>query len=146
MRKLLGLLTAAILSLGLVAYAIGDEAGLEGQTEALLVKNSEGEDVGTIHNALVDPFGRIAFIILSVDDMGGGQKEIAVPIGAFSLNREKRSLVLDIGKEKLSSAPVFQLSDLGGTTFAENAYRFFGLMPAWSDQPQAIGQDDATLE
>jgi hypothetical protein len=133
-RKMKRLLAAAMaMMLISVAYVLVDGAETMGQQEALIVQNSKGEYVGIITDALIDPSGNIGFLIVSIGEkMGPGEKEIAVPTESFSTNPE-RKLLLDISKERLAEAPEFKMSDLKNPAFAETVYRFFGLVPAWTD-------------
>jgi hypothetical protein len=136
MRKLstMTIMIAVLIGFGSIAYALADSTETGNQQDAMMVKNPEGEFVGTVTNALVDPSGNLAFIILSVDGKTGQEKkEIAVPVGTFAYDRENRVVVMDVDREKLSLAPEFVLSDLNHPTFAENVYRFFGLMPSWTE-------------
>ncbi len=134
MKKLAAM--AAMIAIGVlvsVAYVLAEGAETGDQREALIVQNSEGEYVGTISNALMDPSGNIRFIIVLIDDqMGQGKKEIAVPTASFSTNGE-RKLILDVRKEKLAAAPEFKDSDLRDPEFAEKVQRYFGLMPSWGE-------------
>ncbi len=143
MKKLSLLITAAVLiNFGLIAYVVVDKAETENQQEAIVVKNSTGEYIGTVTNLLVDSSGNIAFIILSIGrEREQGKKEIAVPLGIFSSDHENRIVVLNVGKEALAAAPAFDVSDLTDPTFAENVYRFLGLMPAWTEE-QRDGKDE----
>lgn len=135
MKKPLSILIMAMLiCLGSSAYALVDGTQIDDQQQAITVRNSEGGFVGTVTNALVDTSDNLAFIILSVDGKTGQEKkEIAVPVGAFTYDRENRVVVMDVDREKLSLAPEFALSDLNDPTFAEKVYRFFGLMPSWTE-------------
>ena len=130
MKKLLAVLTGVMLISVAYILPIGAEA-LDAQ-EALTVWNSEGEYVGTVTNALVNSSGDIGFVIISMGEKGEGMKEIAVPAESFSTNGEK-GLFLDVNKEKLAAAPEFKDSDLSNPNFAKTVYRFFGLMPSWTE-------------
>ncbi len=139
--KKLAAIAAMIATVVLVsaAYVVAEAAETGDQKEALIVQNSNGEYVGTISNALMDPSGNIRFIIVLIDDqMGQGKKEIAVPTGSFSTNAEKR-LILDVSKDKLAAAPEFKDSDLNDPEFAGRVQRYFGLVPSWGEEDQ--GED-----
>ncbi len=64
--------------------------------------------------------------------MGRGKKEIAIPAASFTTN-SKRKLLLDVSREKLAAAPEFKVSDLSDPKCGETVYRFFGLMPPWTE-------------
>jgi len=136
MKKLLALLTVAILiSLGTVAYAAG---GTESQKETLAVKNWKGNHVGIVKYVVVNPStGIVTFVILYLEE---GKKEIAVPLAAFSsYDQENGNLILSFSEKELLSAPEFHDSDLNDPAFAEGVYRFFGLVPSWTDETEEEG-------
>ncbi len=125
------LTTAILLVFGSMAYALTDGAATPSHEQSITVRTAEGESIGTVTNALLDASGNLAFIILSTN-VGQGNKEIAVPVGAFTFDPESKVIILSIGSEKLSVAPEFNISDLNDPTFAQRVYRFFGMMPAWT--------------
>jgi hypothetical protein len=143
MKKLAALITAVILiSFATIVYLVFDKTLKGNQRESVVVKNWKGEHVGTVTNLLADSSGNITFIILSVGkEREKGKKEIAVPLGVFSYDQENRVIVLNVGEEELASAPGFEVSDLTDPSFAEKVYRFFGLMPAWTEE-QRNGEDE----
>jgi hypothetical protein len=138
MKKLIVVIAMAVLiNFGLLVYVAVDNAETENEQEAIAVKNSTGEYVGTVTNLLVDSSGNIAFIILSLGkDREQGKKEIAVPLGMFSYDHENRIIVLNVDKRELAAAPSFAMSDLTDPSFAEKVYRFFGLMPGWTEEQE----------
>lgn len=135
MRRLMVFIMALIfINFGLLAFAPVNKADTGNQQEVIFVKDSMGQYVGTVTNLLEDSFGNIAFIILSISrEEGQGNKEVAIPLGILSYDDENGTIVLNLSKEKLAAAPGFDVSDLGDPSFAEKAYRFFGLMPAWRE-------------
>ncbi len=102
----------------------------------VIVKNAEGESIGTVSNALTDRAGNIAFIIVSLGKKGQQNKEIAVPLEAFSVDRESKTLTLNASKEQVAAAPEFNPSDLNDPSFAEKSYRAFGQAPPWTEAPE----------
>lgn len=137
MKKLLALLTAAILiSLGTVAYAAG---GIEKQNETLAVKNWKGSHVGTVKYVVVNPStGIVTFVVLYLEE---GKKEIIVPLTAFSsYDWENGILILNVSQKELVSAPEFHDSDVNDPAFVERVYKFFGLMPSWTDETEEEGK------
>ncbi len=120
-----------LLSFGLVAYGLAET---DNQQEVMAVITPEGQDVGTVVNALVDSSGQIAFVILSVGEEAGQQKrEVAVPSSAFVYDQERGKLILNVDIEKLTTAPEFKASDLDDPSFAARVNQFFGEGPSWTE-------------
>jgi len=131
MKKLIALLAVVILiSLGTVVYAAD---GTENQKETLVVKNWKGTHIGTVNYVVVNPYtGNVTFVILYLDNKG--KKEIVAPLAAFSsYDPENATLILNVPENELASAPEFHDSDLNDPAFAERVYRFFGLVPSWTE-------------
>jgi len=78
-------------------------------------------------------------IVLSIgEDEDHGKKEVAVPLEIFFYDKEHQDLFLNMSQEELATAPRFDLSDLADPRFAEKVYRFFGLMPAWTEDKDEL--------
>jgi sporulation protein YlmC with PRC-barrel domain len=94
------------------------------------VKNDQGEDLGTVSDLIVDPTGRVDFLIVS----GAGRK-VAVPYRAFGIIPEKRGekviFVLNLNKEQLGRAPDYRDDPRIFTDQERTAdiYRFYGIQP-----------------
>ena len=132
MKRLLGLLTVAVLfSLWTVAYA---DNGRENQKKTMEVKNWKGKHIGIAHHVVLDSStGNVTFLILFLDKKA--KKEVAVPLAAFSsFDQYNGILVLNVSEEQLASAPEFHDLDLNHPDFAEGIYRFFGLVPSWTEE------------
>jgi hypothetical protein len=133
MRKLSALVIVVMfMSFGLIAYGVDNRAKSGNEDEVLVVKNWKDEYIGSAHHVLLDSStGIITFIVLS---LGKGEKEVLIPLSAFSsYNHNTRTLVLGVNKEILVAAPEFHVSDLRDSTFAERVYRFYGGAPPWTD-------------
>ncbi len=135
MKKTLALIAAVILiGFASAAHAIVDRSGTENQQNVLVVKNSNGDSVGIVSNALVDSSGNIAFIIVAIgEESGQGGKEIVVPASSFSYDDQSKTLLLDMTKEQLAGAPEFKASDLNDPAYAGSIYRHYGLVPPWGE-------------
>ncbi len=139
MKRLLAFAVALVLiGFGAVAYAVDDGARSGNQEQGLVVKSWKGEYVGTSKHAVLDSStGKIVFIVVSLGQEGN--KEIAVPMGLFSLDRKNEALVLNISKKELDSAPEFHLSDLEDPEFAKKVYRFFAIgVPRDEETPVSV--------
>jgi sporulation protein YlmC with PRC-barrel domain len=73
------------------------------------VLNPRGERLGEIEAIMLDvPTGRIVYAVLAHGGiMGIGDKLFAIPWEAFTLDAERRCLVLDVDEERLRRAPGF---------------------------------------
>ncbi len=132
MNRLLALSTVAVLiSLGTATYAVG---AAEDQKQTVEVTNWKGKHLGIATEVVTNPStGGITFIIVYLDQEA--KKEIAVPLAAFSsYDHTNGTLILNVGEEDLVSAPEFHDSDLENPGFAESVYRFFGLVPPWTEK------------
>jgi PRC-barrel domain len=73
------------------------------------VKNLQNEEIGDIHEILVEPVaGLLRFAVLSVGKfLGMGDTKVAVPWLAFQITKEgdKPQLVVDATKDRLKNAP-----------------------------------------
>ena len=142
MRKTM-IVTALVLTL-IFGYAVAksmahemmSKSGERAEVSKLLgtlIKNPQGEDLGTITDVVTGPEGRVAFAVLSYWISDDTQKRIAVPIGALSC--EEQNCVLNASKDTLDSAPTFvSEDDLVERKLAEDIYRYFGLQPYWTEK------------
>ncbi len=128
---LLSATAAILLNFQTIAYAADDSAGGSHQERSLVVRNWKGDYLGTSSHVVLDPSaGMIAFVIVALETgQNKGIKEIAVPWGLFSVDKENGVLVLNISKKELESAPEYHVSDLADPEFVGRIYRFFALGP-----------------
>ena len=97
------------------------------------IKDSRGEDLGTITDIVTGPEGRAAFAVLSYWVSDDTKERVAVPLGALSC--EEQNCVLNASKDTLDSAPTFlSEDDLADPQIAGNIYRYFGIPPYWTDE------------
>jgi sporulation protein YlmC with PRC-barrel domain len=79
--------------------------------EGMKVRNLEREDVGTIHDLVLDAEkGKIEYAAVSVGGfLGIGDRLFAIPFGALTLkhDQDETYFVLDVSKEKMKAAPGF---------------------------------------
>ena len=72
------------------------------------MKDLAGKDAGTIEDLLVDSRGAVAYAIVSFGGfMGIGDRLYAVPWDAVIVDREKRTVHVDVTKETLERSPSF---------------------------------------
>jgi sporulation protein YlmC with PRC-barrel domain len=96
------------------------------------VKNSRGEDVGTIEEIVIDlDRNRLVYAALSFGGfLGVGSKVFAIPWEAMSLKFDERNtyFLLDVDREKLKAAPGFPREnwpDLSDPNWAKEIDAFY---------------------
>lgn len=96
------------------------------------VVNLRGESLGEIQDLMIDPeSGRVIYAVL---DFGGflgiGDKLFAVPMQAFTIDRENERFTLNVTKERLENAPGFDKSNWPTTannTFLDSVYSYYNI-------------------
>jgi sporulation protein YlmC with PRC-barrel domain len=80
------------------------------------VVDAQGESLGSIDDFIVDPFGGIGGVVVSVGGfLGIGAKDVAVPWEALQYQPQERTAYLDVTREQLETAPDFQtVEDMNG--------------------------------
>lgn len=99
------------------------------------VRNAQGDTLGEVKDFVVDPEGHVAFALVKHGGvLGLREKFVAVPFTALSYMRDQRRFTLDMDKDRFASAPVFERdTDISNRSWAEDAYRYFGQTPYWSE-------------
>jgi sporulation protein YlmC with PRC-barrel domain len=92
------------------------------------VESKEGEHIARINDSVINRDGHVAYVVL--DEVGGGDKMVAVPFGALSKKGE-HLFALDTTKERLVEAPPFTWSDVTNLQYATDIYQYYGLQPYW---------------
>jgi len=126
-------IAVVFMSFKTIAYALDSGSDVRIQEQVLIVKNWKGDYIGTSSHVVMDRSTRtIFFIVVSLDP--GGDKEIVVPVGMFSVGKEPGVLVLNISKKQLDASPLYHASDLQNMEFFERVYRFFAVAPPWTEE------------
>ena len=80
--------------------------------------------------------GCVAYAVLASGGfLGMGDKLLAIPWGALTLDAERKCFILDVDKETLKNAPGFDKDhwpDLSDLDYANGVYRQWGVTPYWS--------------
>ena len=97
----------------------------------MTVNNYQNEKLGKVEDLAIDvESGRIVQVILSTGGfLGIGDTLTAVPAGALHHDVAKKVLHLDVDKEKLKSAPKFEMSNWAehsDTNHLSQVYRYYG--------------------
>jgi sporulation protein YlmC with PRC-barrel domain len=79
------------------------------------VKNAQGENLGKIHELVIDPQdARIKAAVVSVGGvLGIGAKSVAIPWNKMTMGSgaDRDTLVVAMGKEELEQAPSWQKTE-----------------------------------
>jgi sporulation protein YlmC with PRC-barrel domain len=98
------------------------------------VKNQQGEELGKIHDVVIDFHGRVPFAVLSHGGFWGiGEKLVAVPYRSLYFDQVGKDFILNYSEEKLDSASAFNASDISKKNWPEGIYRYFGQQPYGKD-------------
>lgn len=100
------------------------------------VRNSQGEDLGTIKEIMVDvDNGRVAYAVLSFGGiLGFGEKLFAVPFSALKLCPDEHKFLLDVDKEQLERAHGFDKDDwpdMADRKWQTEVHDLYGSKPYW---------------
>lgn len=94
------------------------------------VKNSEGKDLGNIHELMLNPdSGKVDYAVLSFGGfMGLGDKYFAVPWEAIEVDRSNKTLRLDVPKDRLEHMEGFDKDnwpDFANPEFEKSMHKHF---------------------
>ena len=102
------------------------------------VQNRQGDHLGKISDFVIDSDGRVVLAVI-LEGSRADYKLVAVPFSALSIGPSAGYWIIDTTREKLAAAPAFRKEDLSKEMFTEDIYRYFGLEPSWTDEPQERG-------
>ncbi len=102
------------------------------------VVNTEGEQLGSIKELMIDlDDGQIVYVVLSFGGfLGLGDKLFAIPLEALTFDTEDHTVLLDLDKEVLKSAPGFDKDHWPDNAQYEagwllDIYEYYGYPPYW---------------
>lgn len=98
------------------------------------VYNHKSEDIGDIKEIMLDVrTGKVRYAVLSFGGfLGMGKKLFAVPWTALTLDTMNKRFVLNVEKEKLSSAPGFDKDkwpDMADQSWSEEIHAYYEVEP-----------------
>lgn len=101
------------------------------------VINTQGEDLGTIQDIMIDvPRGRVAYAVLATGGvLGIGSRLHAVPWSSLALDANRKCFVLNVDKERLQNAPGFDKDhwpSMADPRWATEIHGYYGAQPYWS--------------
>ena len=99
------------------------------------VKSSQGEEIGTIKDVVLDRnTGCLAYTVLSTGGGGGqvagGGKMVAVPWSVYSASSDPNTYTVTVARERIYSAPVFDyahVEEYSRPDYINNVYGYFGV-------------------
>jgi sporulation protein YlmC with PRC-barrel domain len=111
-----------------------------GALEGDIVVNRRGEVLGTLEHVMINaPQGTIAYVVLACGGVFGlGARLHVVPWEAFGVDSERACLLLDIDKERLDAAPVYDDQRATAAPDSQAASRireFYGVANARAREP-----------
>jgi sporulation protein YlmC with PRC-barrel domain len=100
------------------------------------VISSDGEDIGKVKDIMLDVgSGRIAYVVLSSGGfLGIGDKLLAIPWSALTLDTLQKCFVLDMAAERVKNAPGFDKDhwpSMADQTWATSVHQYYGSEPYW---------------
>jgi len=104
------------------------------------VRNQQGENLGKIQDIVIDlNQGRVAYAVLSFGGfLGMGDKLFSLPPESLKFASDNKSVVLNVDKERLKSAPGFDKNNWPETSNRQwlvTVYEFYGVPPYWGPSP-----------
>jgi hypothetical protein len=98
------------------------------------VFNTAGEKLGTLDKIMLDvPGGRIAYAVLSSGGfLGIGDKLLAIPWRALTLDPDNECFILDVSKEQLAQAPGFDKDhwpSMADDSWARDVHTYYRARP-----------------
>lgn len=102
------------------------------------VLSSDGEDIGKIKDIMLDVnSGRVAYAVLSSGGfLGIGDKLLAIPWGALTLDTDNKCFRLAATSDQVRSAPGFDKDSwptMADATWARGVHQHYNRTPYWED-------------
>lgn len=99
------------------------------------VKSSQGEEIGTIKDVVLDRnSGCLAYTVVSTSGGGGaasgGGKMVAVPWSVYSPSSDVNAYTVTVDRQRIYSAPVFDyahVEEYSRPDYINNVYGYFGV-------------------
>ncbi|KAB0630852.1 PRC-barrel domain-containing protein [Burkholderia latens] len=112
------------------------------------VYTTDGDDVGKIKDIMLDVrSGRVAYAVLSSGGLLGiGDKLLAIPWSALTLDTERKCFLLSVSSERIRNAPGFDKDHwpaMADPQWAAPLHEYYGSTPYWSAGDE-LGLTDPT--
>ena len=107
------------------------------------VLSSDGNEVGKVKEIMLDvKGGRIAYMVMSSGGfLGIGDKLLAVPWNALTLDVDRKCFVIALNSERVRNAPGFDKGhwpSMADPTWAGTVHQYYGRKPYWSDDTTSL--------
>ncbi|MFP3554403.1 PRC-barrel domain-containing protein [Paraburkholderia sp. SIMBA_049] len=105
------------------------------------VLSADGDDIGKIKDIMLDVrSGRIAYAVLSSGGfLGIGDKLLAIPWSALTLDVDRECFRLDMPTESVKNAPGFDKDhwpSMADSTWATSIHQYYGREPYWGREDE----------
>jgi sporulation protein YlmC with PRC-barrel domain len=115
------------------------------------VLSSDGEEVGKVKDIMLDvESGRIAYMVMSSGGfLGIGDKLLAVPWNALTLDADRKCFVVGLSSERVKNAPGFDKGhwpSMADRTWASSVHQYYGREPYWRDDAAHRPMEEAGRE
>jgi len=112
------------------------------------VYTTDGDDIGKIKHIMLDVrSGRVAYAVLSSGGLLGiGDKLLAIPWSALTLDTERKGFLLSVSSEQIRNAPGFDKDHwpaMADPQWAGPLHEYYGSTPYWSTSDE-LGLTDPT--
>jgi len=113
-----------------------DRSQKVGEITGKIVRNPQGEYLGTIGDVVFDSEGHVSLVALSqypTWGLGMAWRMLAIPFDALNYDADKGYFVLNTSRERLASAPDFQKENLSNQEWVTGVYQYYGVQPYWTE-------------
>src|SRR2546423_2965934 len=96
------------------------------------VKTAQGEEIGVVKDVVLDRSnGCMAYTVLSAGGTGtrvtGQAKMVAVPWSVYSVSPDMSYLTVNVERDRIYNAPVFEYSRISDVSYTNSVYSTFGV-------------------
>ncbi|MBB3257327.1 sporulation protein YlmC with PRC-barrel domain [Paraburkholderia bannensis] len=111
------------------------------------ILSSDGEEIGKVKDIMLDvQSGRIAYVVMSSGGfLGIGDKLLAIPWNALTLDTSRKCFLLNVSAERVRSAPGFdkdQWPSMADATWGSTVHAYYGSEPYWEGVDPVVPPSD----
>jgi sporulation protein YlmC with PRC-barrel domain len=109
-------------------HVAGPDNDITGRT----VRNTDGEEIGTVEDILIDPEADTArmLIVASGGFLGIGRDETFIPVELVTQVRDE--VLVDLTREKLRRAPGYTPTLVPDRVYYDELYGYYEITPYWA--------------